>query len=309
MNKVCMKTIFAILILFPYVRNQVLETDSVPREVFLTEGLKNPVIYDPNEVYEKNKHLLSANSEEKEHAEEIMKSAKRMFLRYATNDYTFKLYERYGDNTNLYFKKCKGDKYVGKIHTKIHYPNKYNEIVKILWDPNGEKEYNRDFVNGKVVRAYDPNLLMIQQRYRNGFMRRHNYFYAFSAKHETSNNTTIIVKASGNINDHNKNRKYSENLLLRTANLFKFDVDPDSDIAAGRLNNMVVDLSGYIITKKKDHVEIIHVDSFHDNHPENPQWYKLVKRSERLGSVIELREYIDDKYTYSPKLGDYSYVF
>ncbi|CAD2085090.1 fam-a protein [Plasmodium vinckei brucechwatti] len=309
MNKVCMKTVFAILALFPYVRNQVLETDPVPREVFLTEGLKNPVIYDPDEIYEQNKHLFCANSEEEDHAEEIMEGAQRMLIQYATDKFIFKFYEQYDNDTSLYFKKCKGDKYVGKIYTKIHHPNKYNEIVKTLWDPNGEKKYNPDFVSGKVVRAYNPNLLMIQQRYRNGFMGRHKYLYAFAAKYEMPNNTTIIVKASANINDHNRDRKNSENLLVRSANSYEFDADPDEEITAGRLSNMVVDLSGYVIVKKKDHVVIIHVDSTHDNHPASCKWYKLSKKAERLGYVTDLRDYIDNKYTYYPKLGAVSYTF
>ncbi|CAD2096879.1 fam-a protein [Plasmodium vinckei] len=309
MNKVCMKTVFAILILFPYVRNQVLETDPVPREVFLTEGLKNPVIYDPDEIYEQNKHLFCSDSDEEEHAEEIMEDAQRLFLKYVRNQYVFKFYEQYDNDTSLYFKKCNGDKYIGKIYTKIHYPHKYNEVVKTLWDPNGEKKYNPDFVSGKVIRAYNPNLLMIQQRYRNGFMGRHRYLYAITAKYEISNETTIIIKASANINDHNRDRKNSENLLIKSANSYEFDVYPDEDIAAGRLSNMVVDLSGYVITKKKDFIIIAHVDSFHDNHPVPYKWYKLAKKSERLGHVTDLRDYIDDKYTYCPKVGAISFTF
>ncbi|CAD2097760.1 fam-a protein [Plasmodium vinckei lentum] len=302
MNKTYMKNVFSILTLFTYVSNKAFGSELIPKKIILANAIKNPAIYDPDEIYEKNKHRYLPDPEDENHAEEIMDEARTMFLQFVENESSFELYGTYDDNTSLYFMKY-NDKYVGKIHTKIHCPHTYNEIVTILWDPNGEKEYNDNFIRGKVGCAYNPNLLMIQQRYKNDFVGSNSYFYAFAAKYEVSNNTTIIVKASANINDHNRNKKNNENLLIKSANLFKFEIDHDEDIIAGRLNNMVVDLSGYIITKNKEYVEIIHIDSIHDNYPITSKWNHLVRRSNRLGALADLKYYIYNKYTDWSKAG------
>ncbi|CAD2109189.1 hypothetical protein YYG_05048 [Plasmodium vinckei petteri] len=296
MNKIYMKTVFSLLTLFTYVSNKALGSELTSSKIMLSNSLKNPVIYDPDEIYEKNKHRYLPDPEDENHAKEIMDEARTMFLQFVEDKSSFKFYGTYDDNTSLYFMKY-NDKYVGKIHTKIHCPHTYNEIVKLLWDPNGEKEYNNNFIRGKVGCAYNPNLLLIQQRYRNGLMGSQDYFYALALKHQVSNNTTMIVKASANIKDHNRHKKNNENLLIKSANLFKFEIDHDEDIITGRLNHLVVDLSGYIITKNKEYVEIIHIDSFHDNYPITSKWNHLVRRSNRLGALAELKYYIYNKYT------------
>ncbi|VTZ66944.1 fam-a protein [Plasmodium chabaudi chabaudi] len=309
MNKVCMKTIFAIIALFAYVRNEVLEGTVVPREVFLTEGVKNPIIYDSDEIYEQNKHLFCTDSEEEDQVEEIMEDARRIFLRYIKDHFGFKFYDKHDKYTSSYFMKYKDGTCIGKSHTIIPSARRYNEIVKTLWDPNGEKKYNPDFVSGKVVRAYNRDLLMIQQRYKNDVLRCDNYYYAFAAKYEISNKTTIILKASGNINDHNKHRNKNRNALIKSANAFEFDIDSDEDIAAGKLNNMVVNLSGYIITKKKKSVLITHIDSVDGNIPVASDWYRLVNKSNRLGVIADLKHYMDEKYSYTPRVGAAGYGF
>ncbi|CAD2097747.1 fam-a protein [Plasmodium vinckei brucechwatti] len=296
MNKTYMKNVFSILTLFTYVSNKALGSEPTSSEIMLSNSLKNPGIYDPDKIYEKYKHRYLPDPEDENHAEKIMDEARTMFLQFVENKSSFKIYGTYDDNTSLYFMKY-DDKYVGKIHTKIPFPHTYKEIVTILWDPNGEQEYNNNFIRGKVGCAYNPNLLLIQQRYENSFIGRQDYLYALAAKYEISNNTTMIVKASANIKDHNRHKKNNENLLIKSANLFKFDIDHDEDIVAGRLNNIVVDLSGYIITKNKEYVEITHIDSFHDKYPITNKWNNLVRRSNRLGALADLKYYIYNKYT------------
>ncbi|SCL91691.1 fam-a protein [Plasmodium chabaudi adami] len=302
MNKIYMKTVFSLLTLFTYASNKALGSESTSSEIMLSNALKNPVIYDPDEIYEKNKNRYLPDPGDENHAEEIMDEARTLFLQFVENESDFKIHGTYDDNTSIYFMKY-DDKYVGKIRTKIQCPHTYNEIVKILWDPNGEKEYNDDFISGKVGCAYNPNLLMIQQRYKNGIMERHDYLYAFASKYKVSNNTTMIVKASANIIDHNRNKKKNENLLIKSANSFKFEIDHDEDIITGHLNNVFVDLSGYIITKNNEYVEIIHIDSFHDNYLTASKQNTLARRLKRLGAIADLKYYIYEKYTDWSKAG------
>ncbi|EAA19464.1 hypothetical protein, variant [Plasmodium yoelii 17X] len=247
-------------------------------------------------------HLLCTNPEEAQQAAEVMDEARKRFLHYATSNYNYNLYENYSENASSYFRKYKNHTDIGKFHIKIYYPHAYDEIVNILWDPNGPKKYDSDLISGKVVRVYDPNLLMIQKSQRCYTTLFNRYFYALSAKYKVSEDTTIIVMASANINDHNKkNVKKYENVIVTSANSFKTDVDSEKEIRKGKLKKMFVNLSGYLITKHDKYVEIIHIDSVSDNIPIASEWYILLSKSERMGILLDLDNYIDDKYTFPPK--------
>ncbi|EAA21573.1 hypothetical protein [Plasmodium yoelii yoelii] len=105
---------------------------------------------------------------------------------------------------------------------------------------------------GKIVRVYTPNLVMIQQRWKKLPWARHKYFYAIAAKFKISENKTIIVMASANIIDHNrKNKKYFENTIVESANLFQAEVDSEDEIRNGKIKKSYVNLSGYIVKKER----------------------------------------------------------
>ncbi|CDU21020.1 fam-a protein, partial [Plasmodium yoelii] len=76
---------------------------------------------------------------------------------------------------------------------------------------------------------------------------REKYFYAIAAKYKISKNKAIFVMASANIIDHNrKNKKYFENKIVESANLFQAEVDSEDDIRNGKIKKTFVNLSGYI---------------------------------------------------------------
>ncbi|VTZ68987.1 fam-a protein [Plasmodium chabaudi chabaudi] len=297
MNKIYMKIVFSLLTLFAYVSNKALGSESISSEIKLSNSLKHNVVYDQYEIYEQNKHLACTNLEEQLQANEIMHQALNKFYEYFMYECNYKLYAKYNKDTSSHFHKYTNNPDVGKLDITIHHPHMYDEIVNILWDPNGEKKYNPDFIGGKVFRTYNPNLLLIQQRYKNGFMGRQDYFYALALKHKPSKDTTIIVMSSVNVNDHNrKDGKKYENAIVNSANSFETNIDSEEDIKNGKLNKMFVHLSGYSITKYIDHVEIIHIDSIDGDIPSKlPHWYKLSNKSERLTRLIELSNYIDRK--------------
>lgn len=68
--------------------------------------------------------------------------------------------------------------------------------------------------------------------------------------------------ASANIIDHNrKNKKYFENTIVESANLFQAEVDSEDEIRNGKIKKTFVNLSGYIVEKRKDHIYVIYIDS------------------------------------------------
>ncbi|CAD2097764.1 fam-a protein [Plasmodium vinckei lentum] len=297
MNKMYMKTFFSLLTLFTYMSNNALGGEPISREAMLANIIKRDGTYDHNEIYEQNKHLLCSDPEEERQANDVMKEALDKFYSYATNENKYKLYTKYNKDTSLHFHKYTTNPTVGKLDIKICHPHMYDEIVNILWDPNGAKKYNHDFNGGKVIRAYNPNLLLIQQRYGDGFMGRQGYFYALALKHKPHENTTIIVMASVNINDHNKkDKKKYENAIVNSANSFKVDIDSEEDIKNGKLNKMTVHLSGYAMTKYEKTVDMLYIESISGDFPsELPNWYKLSNKSARMESLIDLKDYIDRK--------------
>ncbi|SCM13546.1 fam-a protein [Plasmodium chabaudi adami] len=137
----------------------------------------------------------------------------------------------------------------------------YEDIINFLWNPNAPHIYCDDFINGKFVRVYNPNLVMIQHRYKNRAQSAQGYYYAFAKKAQISEDTTIIVMSSANINDYNPSKKIYKNRIIERANSFKTNIDSEDDIRNGKLIKMFVNLSGFIIKKEDTHVEITHIDS------------------------------------------------
>ncbi|CAD2105382.1 hypothetical protein YYG_02106 [Plasmodium vinckei petteri] len=298
MNKIYMKTVFSLLTLFTYMSNKALGSEPISSEFILANAIKHRGVYDPNEIYEQNKDLVCTNHEEQQQAAKIMDDALDKFYYYAKNGSLFDLYKEYNRDANSHFNNNIDSADIGKFYIKIRYPHTYDEIINILWDPNGAKKYNPDFVSGKVARAYNPNLLMIHQRHKSGFMLPHKYLYALAAKYKLSETRTIIVMSSVNVNDHNiYNRKRYVNAIVKSVNSFETNIDSEEDIRYEELNKMFVHLSGYAITKYKDHVEIIHIDSINDDASDRTsKSRKLSNKSKRMKSLMDLSDYISHKY-------------
>ncbi|CAD2110939.1 fam-a protein [Plasmodium vinckei petteri] len=192
-------------------------------------------------------------------------------------------------NPNTSTDSCeKKDKYhdIIKVNFQIDDPNKYNKIINKLWDPDypnssdhlNSSDHSRSSKNPrsskrsnyfdtleaktKIVRVYNPNLVIIQRRINNPFFGCQKYFYALAAKVEISKDKAVIVMASGNINDHNSQNTISyKNPIIESANLFEADIDSDEDIKSGKLIKTFVNISGHLIEKKDNCVDITYVTS------------------------------------------------
>ncbi|SCL91488.1 Acidic phosphoprotein precursor PCEMA1, putative [Plasmodium chabaudi adami] len=103
---------------------------------------------------------------------------------------------------------------------------------------------------------------MIQQRYKDSSSDNWKYFYALATKADISEDTTIIVIVSADINDHNsKDKRSYRNKVIEKANLFKTDIDSEDDIRKGKLKKTFVNIAGCLVEKKTNNLDITYVGS------------------------------------------------
>ncbi|VTZ70657.1 fam-a protein [Plasmodium chabaudi chabaudi] len=241
--------------------NQVLNT--LHEDAELDEGVASFLGDGENdEIYEKTKHLLCTNPEEIIKASELMNEAIEHLEYHATD---IDNYETWIANNCKYMffykKKHKGHTNVEKIQYTVYGSNKYNEVINKLWNPDQAQFLNTISVKRKIVRVYNPNLVIIQQRYKKDSMEREEYFYALVKKAQISKDTTIIVMTSANINDHNPSGTKYKNTIIENANLFTTDIDSEDDIRSGKLKKTFVNIAGSLIQNKSGHVNVTYVES------------------------------------------------
>ncbi|CAD2112244.1 fam-a protein, fragment [Plasmodium vinckei] len=105
---------------------------------------------------------------------------------------------------------------------------------------------------------------MIQQRYKDS-KGRQKYFYALATKAQISEDKTIIVMASANINDGYPSDNEYKNKLIEKANLFKTQINSEDDIRNGKLEKEFLNIGGYLIKKIPEHVSITYIKSMYGN--------------------------------------------
>ncbi|CAD2100784.1 fam-a protein [Plasmodium vinckei] len=260
---------------YQYRRNNSHKQDDVPppvskgpkKQKFTKTKTESIIPYStPEKIYKQNKQLLCNNPEEIKQAEELMVEAVEHLEYHATSKDG---YESLGENNDsrisYYKKKHEGHTDVIKANLTFEDPNEYDNIIGSLWDPDTPDFFNKGSVKRKIVRMYNPNLVIIQQRYKDSRADREKYFYALAKKVQISEDATIIVMTSANINDHNTNDKeFYRNTLIKNANLFKTDIDSEYDIRTGKLKKTFVNIAGYLIKKIPAHVSITYINSVSD---------------------------------------------
>ncbi|CAD2092327.1 fam-a protein [Plasmodium vinckei brucechwatti] len=258
MNKFYIQNVFLLLSIFVYANNEVLASESdIKNYKAPLSTFPHPT---PEELYEKNKHLLCTNPEETEQADKLMNEALLHLVYHAKNNDDYKSHRsKLKFSTITHKKKHDGIIDVLRIKLEISDPSQYNYSINKLWNPNSPNSFNTGYV--KIVRVYNPNLVMIQQRYEQDSKGNQKYFYALAKRAEISEDQAIIVITSANINDHNPSDKEYENTLIKSANLFITDIDSEDDIRNGKLEKVFVNLAGYLIEKKKTHIEATYVES------------------------------------------------
>ncbi|CAD2096471.1 fam-a protein [Plasmodium vinckei lentum] len=272
MNKFCIQTVLFLLSIFVYVNNKTFATElgskkktpkvsnksttSEPTDPCLTDSSK--------EIHEKKKDILCTNPKETKEAIELMNEAVKELEHHATDMRNYKLCMLgIHHDPNLYKKKLENNTNVEKIEYSVYGSDKYDEIINDIWNPNHANPFNPGDV--KNVRVYNPNLVMIQHRYKKKIGSSQKYFYALATKAQISKNTTVIAYTSADINDHNPSTKKYENTIIKKANLFKTDIDSEEDIRKGKLRKTFVNLAGYHIQKQSNRVDVTYIESM-DGH-------------------------------------------
>ncbi|CAD2099554.1 fam-a protein [Plasmodium vinckei lentum] len=261
MNKFYIQIVLLLLSIFVYVNNETFAAESAPKkDTTLRSTHDNSA---SEEVHEENKQLLCTNPEETKQAIKLMKEAVKHLEYFATNKKGYEICSDFpGYQTFFYKKKHDDQTNVGKIQYIINNQNKYDAIINKIWSPDQAIFFNEGSV--KIVRVYNPNLVMIQQRYKKKMRSRQKYFYALATKVEISEDTTIIVMTSANINDHSPSEKEYKNTIVESANSFKTDIDSEDDIRNGKLKKVFVNIAGYHIEKRGKHIDVSYVESVSD---------------------------------------------
>ncbi|VEV58755.1 fam-a protein [Plasmodium vinckei vinckei] len=242
------------------------ESKTAPKTESNTESKKKtkPSKHYPTaeEIYENNKHLLCTDPEETKNAVEYMKEAVRDFKYHALDFEHFK-YRPVKDDAHviLYEKRHEDHTDFQKIQSIYDNPNEFNKVINKLWDPDRAKYPNTNSVKRKIVRVYNPNLVLIQQRYKNSTFGHWKYFYALAAKVEISEDITIIVMSSPNINDHHPSKNEFKNTVIESANSFKIEVDSEEDIRQGKIKKTFVNIAGYYLHTYNSIIDCIFVSS------------------------------------------------
>ncbi|CAD2110845.1 fam-a protein [Plasmodium vinckei] len=258
MNKFYIQNIFFLLSIFVYGSNKAFASEWSLKKKKNTTSVTSYQHPTPEEIYEKNKHLLCTNPEEIKNANELMNDALIHLAYHATDD------NGYTQCKKQFFFALDTQKKTHDDNTDIiRILLKYDNSINKLWNPDSPNSFNTG--SAKIVRVYDPNLVMIQQRYEKKSKEPQKYFYALVKRAHISENTAIIVTVSANINDHNTYAKEYKNTIIESANLFKTDIDSEHDIRNGKLEKVFVNMTGYLVEKKSDHVYITYVESI-DGH-------------------------------------------
>ncbi|CAD2083915.1 fam-a protein [Plasmodium vinckei brucechwatti] len=262
MNKFYIQIVFFLLSITLYVDNKTLATEPISKNA-TTSKSKN-YCSTPEEIFVSHQHLLCTNPEETRQAHKLMNEAVKCLEQHATSTDDYKSCRTNPSlRMSLYKKKHKDEADIEQIRYTVYDVDTYNEIINEIWDPKHDSPFNNGAV--KIARVYDPSLVMIQQRYEKPPIGRQKYFYALAQKTQISENITIIVMTSANINDHNPSNKEYKNPILKNAESFTTDINSEEDIREGKLTKTFVNLAGYIIHRRNTTIDIIYIESI-DGH-------------------------------------------
>ncbi|CAD2103346.1 fam-a protein [Plasmodium vinckei petteri] len=263
MNKFYIQIVLFLLSIFVYGNNEILAIEPAPEE---NTTPKSKSRYPTSEeIYEKNKHLLCKCSTQARNAAKLMNEAVKHLEYHATDIGNYESCKA-GPNVRefLYKKKHKDHTVIEKIQYTISDSNKYNEIINKLWNSGTPNTFDKGSV--KIVHMYNPNLLIIQQRYEKDSKGHQKYFYALATKAEVSKDKTIIAMTSLGIKDGRTSfRREYENPIIENVSSFYAYITPEDDIKNGELEKVLVNLAGYFIEKKGDNIEVTYIESI-DGH-------------------------------------------
>ncbi|CAD2110831.1 fam-a protein [Plasmodium vinckei] len=263
MNKFYIQIALFILSIFAYANNGTLATEHARGK-----ARKPKTRYPTSEKkFIKNQNRSYANSVEARQAKNLTNYVAEHLQNYVNSiDYYKCIITDHPYSNMTYFKKkCWGNNNLKRITYRFENPKTYNSVINMLWDLNHKTIFDTSDVERKIVRVYNPNLVMIQKRYKSWFGGRKKYFYAVAAKIKVSENITIIAMASADINDHHPSQKKYENKVLKSGNSLKAEINSEDDIREGKLKKTFLNIGGFYIEKKYDsYINVIYFESINE---------------------------------------------
>ncbi|CAD2094007.1 fam-a protein [Plasmodium vinckei brucechwatti] len=296
MNKRHIKIALALLSVVGYLQNIAFANENIPSTDSSNEESKQLLSADIEEIGQ----LLSINSEEVEQllctdpkeakqAKGIVDEALAHLQYHAENTDDYYLYSKEDEGAIIYFKSFNGTD-IGKLDLIIPNPDSYDNIINLLWNPNGAEYFDDSFIKGYPARIYNKNLGIVHQRHRN-IRSWHGYYNALANKIELSEDKTAIILVSSNMNDHDhKNNKDYINLIVESANSFKPDIDSEEDIRNGKLSKTYINLVGFIIKKEPDCVKLTYIISVDINMRWVPNYFLKKIIYNKILDIVKLRD-------------------
>ncbi|CAD2086728.1 fam-a protein erythrocyte membrane associated protein 1, putative [Plasmodium vinckei brucechwatti] len=218
-----------------------------------------------NKNCEKGNLRVCTDPKETKKATEIMDEAVYRLQQYTNFNNCYKDYYARNKRLSLCFTEHDGTK-IERFPLIIPNSDKYNEIVKMFYTFKGISYLGNIDVKARIVREYYSNLVIMCNYYKGRTIPFHGYSFLLSADVQKSEDTTMFVQTSVDINDYNDDdKKKYKNTIIESANSLNADVYISKYARLQRIKKLVVNLSGLIIKKGSDHVGITYINSIYDD--------------------------------------------
>ncbi|SCL91094.1 erythrocyte membrane associated protein 1, putative [Plasmodium chabaudi chabaudi] len=218
-----------------------------------------------NENCEKGNSQMCSDPEETNNVTEIMDEAVYRLRQYANFNHGYNDYYIGDEELSLCFTEHEGTE-IERFYLAIPNPDKYNEIVKMFYTFKGISYLGNLDVKARIVRKYYSNLVMMYNDYKGRTIPFHGYSYVLSADVQESEDITMFVQTSVDINGHkDANKTKYKNTIVESANSFNTDVYTSEYTQMQKIKKLFINLSGLIIKKKSDYVGITYVNSIYDD--------------------------------------------
>ncbi|SOV83657.1 fam-a protein [Plasmodium sp. gorilla clade G3] len=238
-------------------------------------------------------HLVCKDEEERMKVNEIIEEASNVLYNFSIKQDDYYKYSTIDEDSHLYFKKVNNTD-VGKIDLLFQDPSKFEKIIQTIWDENGTRKFDPYFIEGKILRIYDKDTILVRQSYKGTLGKEGRYFYIVAQKKKLNNNTYLITCVSLNINDNNE--KCTSNFInpfIHSANSFTLNIECDENIKNSSLKRMYINLSGYHIKREDNCIKFTYVSSIElDTSPLIPQFIIRKVKAKKMLQLNTLRESI-----------------
>ncbi|EUD69285.1 hypothetical protein C922_00148 [Plasmodium inui San Antonio 1] len=238
------------------------------------------------------KHLFCNNQEEIKKVNEIIEETDKILYNFAVDHEGYSKYNSLDQESHVYFKKVNNVD-VGKLTLVFHDATKLEKLIEIIWDENGTKKFDPHFIEGKILRVYNKDLILLQQSYKGTLGNEGRYFYILAHKKKVNKDTYLIACASINVNDYKKNQNTFRNPFISSVNSFSLDIECDETIKNSPLRKMFINVSGYYIRREGPCLNFTYISSIElDTSPLIPQFIIRKIKASKMSLLRILKNHL-----------------